>query len=188
MGSEDDARWGRLEGAAPPLGRRAPLVWWLAATSVAAVVVIAVVGGPGRLDDAQLGDQRNGFLIDVEDARRVSGLLLPGDPIGRRPVFVGFARAAPLASALEAIRGRLPPGFAAVLVVAEPGRAEGPLRSVEDPRGRIAATVGVDRPRDGGPPIGYAVVDGSALVRYATIDPSWPDQGFEIELITKAAG
>jgi len=182
-----DARWGRVEGARPPLPAWAPLAWWLASAVVLGVAIIAIVGGPGPLDDPDQGDQRPGFLIDADEARRVPGLALPGRPVGRRPVFVAFARRTPGRKAVRSILRRLPDGFAAVLVLPDDRAAGAQLPIVADPDRRIARAVGMDRPRDGGPPIGYAVIDQEARVRYATIDPTWPDQGFEVGLITKAA-
>lgn len=181
-----DAQWGRVEGARPPLPAWAPLAWWLASAVVLGVAIIAIVGGPGPLDDPDQGDQRPGFLIDADEARSVPGLELPGRPVGRRPVFVAFARRTPGREALRSILRRLPDGFAAVLVLPDGRAADAPLPIVSDPDRRIARTVGMDRPRDGGPAIGYAVIDKDARVRYATIDPTWPDQGFEVGLITKA--
>ncbi len=57
---------------------------------------------------------------------------------------------------------------------------------VIDRQRRIADVVGLPTPKDGGPPIGYAVIDGRARVRYATLDPRYAEHGFEIEIVTEA--
>jgi hypothetical protein len=41
-------------------------------------------------------------------------------------------------------------------------------------------------PVDGGPPVGYAVVDPSRQVRYATLDPQYLINAFEVDVITGA--
>lgn len=187
----NDAEWGRRRGAEPPLPARAPLMWWGAMAVVLTVVVVAVVGGPGPLDDPNPGKQRPGFLVDADDARVVRGLLLPGDPVGRRPVFLAFDRKVPRPDALRGLLRVVPDRFAAVLAVA-PGRAivapkQGRFIVVVDTGGRLARAVGLDRPKDGGPPIGYAVIDAGARVRYATLDPTWTEQGFEVAIVANAA-
>lgn len=39
-------------------------------------------------------------------------------------------------------------------------------------------------PNDGGQPVGYAIVDRSRQVRYATLDPAYLDHASEVELLT----
>ena len=58
---------------------------------------------------------------------------------------------------------------------------------VGDPTGALAAQFGLDRPRDGGAPVGYAVVDGRGDIRYRTLDPSVAAQLDEIDTILRAA-
>jgi hypothetical protein len=92
-----DARWGRLPGAEPPLQ------WWLPAAVAAAVavvlmlVVVLVVRPPGPLDDPDPADQRDGLLLD--------GPVLPPDvggvELGGRPVVVLFERDEPAGPAFE---------------------------------------------------------------------------------------
>ncbi len=45
------------------------------------------------------------------------------------------------------------------------------LAVLVDPEGRTAAAYGMRVPADGGPPVGYAVVDDRTMVRYRTLDP-----------------
>jgi hypothetical protein len=182
----DDARWGRIEQVRPPLPAWAPLAAWLAIAFVLSLVVIVLVGEPGPLDDPQQGDQRAGLLIDPEEARNVRELGLPGRPVGRRPVFLAFARRPPSPASLRSALDDLPTAFATFLVLPDTGAAPGPVPAVGDPDRRIAQAVGMAEPKDGGTPIGYAVVDDGGLVRYATIDPRWPDHGDEIGLIAEA--
>lgn len=188
-GSSPDAKWGRLPGARPPLGARGPLLWWLITSVLLTVVVLAVVGGPGPLDDPDPGEQRAGFLIDSDQGRSVAGLRLPGDPVGRRPVFPAFDRSLGRDGTIGRVLDDVPPEFAAVLVVPRlpgPGvRAAlaGRFRVQADPGGSVGRAVGMPQPKDGGPPIGYALIDDSARVRYATLDPTWIDHGDEIGVV-----
>ena len=60
------------------------------------------------------------------------------------------------------------------------------LEVIADPEGRVARELGLPRPKDGGSPIGYALVDRDARVRYATLDPSYTKHAAEIETIAGA--
>ena len=165
-----DADWGRLPGAEPPLR------WWVPATvaGVAALVltlvVVLVVRPPGPLDDPTAGDQRDGLLLD--------GPVLPsrvGDvAFGGRPVVVLFDREPPAGRAFEQWRATVADD--GVDLVVKVG-ADGDV---------LADQVGMPTPVDGGPPIGYAVVDPARTVRYATLDPVYEQNAFEVDVITGA--
>ena len=45
---------------------------------------------------------------------------------------------------------------------------------------------GMPVPRDGGPPVGYAIVDPARRVRYATLDPDYVRNAFEVGVIAGA--
>ncbi len=188
--TEEDRSWGRIGGACPPLGAAAPLLFWLAGAIVLALVVLGVIRAPGPLDDPSKGDQRPGFLFDVDDARRVAELELPGDPVGRVPVVVIFDRRISAPQRLQSFVGDVPDGVAVVLVVSEPvdeqARLPAGVGLVVRTGGRIANAVGMPVPRDGGPPVGYALVDHNARVRYATLDPAYLEHGFEVEIVAGA--
>lgn len=167
----DDAEWGRRQGAAPPLAWWWPAAVFAAAVAVLAVVVTLVVRGPGPLDDPSAADQRDGLLL--------SGPTLPeqvaGIRFGGRPVVVLFERTEPQGPAVERWK-RAVERSGADLVVLLPG-----------PRAReVAEAVGMPTPVDGGPAVGYAVVDPSRTVRYATLDPSYPRNAFEVGVIVGA--
>lgn len=187
--SEGTHGWGRVRGTRPPISPIAPLVWWLVTALVLAAVVLGVVGAPGPLDDPREADQRPGLLIDVAQAREVRGLELPGGPVGRRPVVIIFDRAPPKPDRLRTFVEQIPGSFAVVLVAArDRAAAARRVRSVGDPAGRIAEVVGMPQPGDGGPPVGYALIDREARVRYATLDPTYPEHGFEVEVVAGALG
>ncbi len=165
-----DAVWGRLPGAEPPLR------WWIpaAVAGLAAVVltlvVVLVVRAPGPLDDPTAGDQRDGLLLD--------GPVLPkqsdGVEFGGRPLVVLFDREEPTGPAFEQWRAAVADD--GVELVVKVGAAGDDL----------AQLIGMPKPVDGGRPIGYAVVDPARTVRYATLDPVYPQNAFEVDVITGA--
>ena len=70
-----------------------------------------------------------------------------------------------------------PQRLGAELVVAVAGAPQAAL---------LADAVDMPTPVDGGPPVGYAVVDPDRTVRYATLDPAYLDNAFELDVITGA--
>lgn len=187
MGNDRDGQWGRTSGARPPLAPVAPLVWWAVTAVIVVAVVVGVVGTPGPLDDPRRGDQRAGVLIGAGDARVVRGLGLPGSPVGRRAVVVIFDRRAPTDAQIRAFAADVPRSAAVILVLAEgKPQAAGNVQAVADARGGLAAALGMPRPRDGGPPVGYAVIDRGGRVRYATLDPTYLEHGFEVGIVARA--
>lgn len=167
----NDASWGRLPGAAPPLAWWWPgLVFVLAAVALA-VIVTLVVRGPGPLDDPAPADQRDGLLLDAPTLPPEVG----GVAFGARPIVLLFDRALPQGPAFDAWTGTVDQA-GADLVVLTPGERAA----------RLADAVGMPVPVDGGPPVGYAVVDRSRTVRYATLDPAYVINAFEVDVIVGA--
>ena len=165
-----DADWGRLPGAEPPLR------WWIpaAVAALAAVVltlvVVLVVRPPGPLDDPTAGDQRDGLLLEGP----VLPALVNGVELGGRPVVVLFDREQPGGPAFEQWRKAVADdGVDLVVKVGADGD-------------ELADRIGMPTPVDGGRPIGYAVVDPAGTVRYATLDPQYPQNAFEVDVITGA--
>lgn len=156
--------------------------------AVLTTVVLVGVPRPGPLDDPAQGEQRTGFLIDRDEARHVPVLALPGDPVGRVPVVVVFDRALPSRRQIARFLDGVPRGFAIVVVSADDRvSSNGPTFGVaQDPTGAIARAVGMPVPRDGGPPVGYALIDDRANVRYATLDPGYRAHGYELEIVAGA--
>ena len=165
-----DAAWGRLPGAEPPLR------WWLPAAAAAAValvltlVVVLVVRPPGPLDDPDPADQRNGLLL--------GGPVLPPDAgaldLGGRTVVILFERDQPAGPAFEKWKATVADdGVGLVVRIGAAGQ-------------ELARRVGMPTPVDGMRPVGYAVVDASRTVRYATLDPAYQKNAFEVDVITGA--
>ena len=75
------------------------------------------------------------------------------------------------------------------VVVASPAVVDGTSATpplVADPDGRLAAAFHLRAPRDGGSPIGYALVDRHALVRYVTLDPELTKSLPEVQMLIEA--
>lgn len=181
---DDDHAWGRTPGSRPPLAWWLPLALWVASAVVLTVVVATVIESPAARDDRDPAEQRAGFLISGPE---IASLGL-GLPLGERPVVLIFDRAVPPAERLRQFTQRVDTRASTVLVVPSANRSEAKVagvRVVTDPEGRIADRVGLREPVDGGFPVGYAVIDASGRVRYATLDPTYLDHPFEIEVITE---
>ena len=154
-------------------------------TALLAVVVLMVVHLPGPLDERTLVDQRNGLLRD--------GPVLPesvaGVALGGHPVVLLFLRTAPDAGDVQAFAAALPARARLRLVVQSPSGGDlgrQPVPVVRDPGQVLARAVDLPRPNDGGPGVGYAIIDSTRTVQYSTLDPSWPTNGFEAATIIGA--
>lgn len=168
----EDKTWGRLPGAEPPLRWWVPLAVFLIAAVALALLVFLVVRTPGPLDDPDPANQRDGLLLNEP-------LLAPelgGVAFGEEPVVLLFERTAPTGPGFAAWRDTVSDdGVALVVVLAgSPEAAE------------LAAAVDIPTPVDGGFPIGYAVIDTARVVRYATLDPMYELNAFEVDVITGA--
>lgn len=155
-----------------------PLHWWVPAGVAAAlmVVLIAVVAllvrPPGPLDDPHPGFQRDGLLRDgVELDADFEGVEL-----GQRTVILLFERTEPEGADWEQWQADVTED-GATLVVLTPN----------DPaHDQLVSMLPMPVPVDGGPPIGYAVVDSDRHVRYTTLDPQYLLNAFEVNVITGA--
>ncbi len=165
-----DAAWGRLPGAEPPLRWWVPVAVALVGAVVLALVVVLVVRPPGPRDDPAAADQRDGLLLE--------GPRLPpaadGVEFGGRPVVVLFERNEPSGPAFEQWRRTVSDEEVELVVRVSPQGGE------------LAGLIGMPTPVDGGPPVGYAVVDPARQVRYATLDPKYLLNAFEVDVITGA--
>lgn len=169
--------------------------WWLAA--VAAIVLtgaaFAIAASQRQGNDVpKLGEARQ-MLVPAADARRAMDV---GDdtpsrgfrtvvfflPNGKYPAFVASLRDwGPLADS----RADYPADIVAVFRH-EP---KGPSVTTPvggDPFGDIARAYGITPPRDGGPPVGYAIVDSQLRVRFAANDSDALDHLNQIAAILEA--
>lgn len=169
----------------PPLTSRTVMVAAVLMTALLAVVVLNVVHLPGPLDERTLADQRNGLLRNGPHLPAS----LAGVTFGEQPVVLLFLRSAPSAEDVRSFAKDLPARARLRLVLQSPspGQPEGQqTNDVLDPRQVLAQAVDLPRPNDGGPGVGYAIVDSTRTVQYSTLDPSWPTNGFEAATIVGA--
>lgn len=179
-----DDNWGRAPGQRPPLPSWAPLAWWAALAVALFIIVVALVPSPGPLDQPEPARQRDGLLLE--------GPLVPrtvaGIEFGSRPVVLLFDREPPDPQQLAVWLNEVPDRALVRLVLPEPGDSPddpGLVEVVVDPDGSLAAAVSLPTPVDGGPGIGYAVVDSRRQVRYSTLDPAYLVNAFELATILK---
>ncbi len=166
----EDAAWGRLPGAEPPLRTWVPAAVAAVVALVLTLVIVLVVRPPGPLDDPNPADQRDALLLDGPTLpAQVAGLRFGG-----RTVVVLFDRDEPAGPAFEAWKA----------VVADDG-VELVVR-VGAAGDELARLVSIATPVDGMGPVGYAVIDASRTVRYATLDPVYEMNAFEVDVITRA--
>jgi hypothetical protein len=109
-----------------------------------------------------------------------------GLDVGGRPVVLLFVRTPPAPEELGTWATSIPDVADAYVVLPQPTTAELPLPTVVDPLNEIADAVDMPQPVDGGRPVGYAVIDSERVVRYATLDPDYLTNAFEIETILGA--
>lgn len=170
--------------ALPP--RRTLVAVWLAAALGFGGLLALAGARRGPLDDADPAHQRPGFLDAFalpEPAPRLSA----GLPATGRPTVLFFERPGRLAELCDALASS-PLGEAAQLVVVVAGPKE-PCPGaavVADPGGELVRVYGLRRPAGGGPPVGYAVVDGRGRIRYRTLDPSMAYELAEVDTIVEA--
>lgn len=170
--------------------RRGQLVgiWLVAAVGLGAALLAARVGRD-PLDAHDLAYQRPGIL-DVHGEPFPAPPVTEGIPTAGMRTVVFFTRpplVAELTQALVERRG-LGARTQAVIVVAgaAPPSTVAGIPVVPDPAGQLAAAYRMDQPRDGGPPVGYAIVDSAGRVRYHTLDPSVADQLEEVATMVEA--
>lgn len=127
------------------------------------------------LDDPDLALERPGFL-DAHSEPFPAPPVAPGLPkYGERFIlfFVRQEQAGPLH---DALMKRTHPFDEVAMAIAYVGRKPDHQDLVapflDDNTGEIASSYRMPRPRDGGQPVGYAIVDRAGYVRYQTLDPT----------------
>lgn len=101
---------------------------------------------------------------------------MEGVRFGSQTVIVLFEREQPAGDPWDRWSSAVTADGAVLVVVTPDDPAHEPLS--EAVRMRV--------PVDGGPPVGYAVVDSGGQVRYATIDPQYLRNAFEVNVISGA--
>ncbi len=159
----------------------------MALVAVVGVLLIVAQLRVDPLDDVDPAYQRPG-LLDLGPLPTPAPVL-PGLSYADRPTLLVFERESrPPCAWLDA--PELDDVAIAVAIGAPDGasgHAECPgAESVEDPW-ELARQVGMRTPRDGGFPVGYAIVDADGLLRYRTLDPDMAQLLGEIGTMVDAA-
>ena len=166
-----------------------PLVaTWVGAAVGFSLLLALARAAEGPLDDPDQAWQRPGFL-DAGDLPTPAPAVVPEIPSPRRPTVVFFVRPHGLAELCHALAASALPAqavTAAVVVGSTSDRCAAVEAVVDDPDGAVADAYGVRRPRGGGLPVGYAVVDAAGAIRYRTLDPEVANQLDEVGTIVAA--
>jgi hypothetical protein len=174
--------WGRIPGRRPPLPTWAPLAWFVALAMVLTFVIVTLVRPPGPLDDPDPAYQRDGLLLNSP----VLPQQVAGIDFGGRAVVLLFVREVPPGDELAEWAAAVREQAHLRVVLPAPTNDDLPVPAVVDPLNRLARAVHMPEPIDGGRPVGYAVVDAVRVVRYATIDPDYLSNSFEVATIVGA--
>lgn len=163
--------------------QRLATLWVVVAVLFGTLLAVARSSESG-LDDPDPALQRIGLLdagrLPLPASRLTAELPRPG-----RRAVVFFVRPDGVAGLCRALVAGDLERADLVIVVSGPGRCGG-VPTIADGSGRLAAAYGLRRPRDGGPPVGYAIVDRRGQVRYRTLDPSGAAGLSEVETIVAA--
>lgn len=166
------------EHAGPPAAWQV-VSWGGALVMMLVVVVLAVHRPQGPLDQRDPARQRDGLA----EVRGEVGAEVDGVHFGGQVVELLFLRAPVKPAVLHAFAAQQP---GAVRLLAVLPFAPVPPGYLADPNGHLALAVKLPSPIDGGPGVGYAVVDAQRRVRYSTLDPDWRSNAFEPAVIAAA--
>lgn len=148
---------------------------WVVSVAVLGAGLLTVRAGASPLDDPDQARQRPGFT-DANPPRSVAPRLTGLGPAGSRGVvfFTRPERLPRLLTALTEADGSQLLSQAHVVIVEpvkRPDVARPGVTLLADPTGSASRLLFMRRPRDGGYPVGYAVVGPDGTVRYRTEDP-----------------
>lgn len=163
---------------------RSALTWSLAAAALGGGLLLAE-RSRGPLDDVDAAHQRDGLVVDLGPVDLSPHLA------ARTPAAVLFVRPGmveQLAGTLSAPDGPDLPG-AVRLLVAQPGPPPSErhdLHVIDDASGAVRRACRMRDTRDGGYPVGFAVVDAAGHLRYRTLDPGMTRRWFELRTMVRA--
>lgn len=168
-----------------PSRRRLAVTWLVAAAALVAITAWTRAEASG-LDDPDPARQRSGVVADAASAPVAPAVLrqrLPGGGV----VFFERGRRSGAGALCEALQGSTFGWRVVVVTTGEPPPACVSV-AVADVAARDAArAVRLPRPRDGGAPVGYVILDEAGRVRYATLDPGAAARLGEVRTMLRAA-
>ncbi|MGH9223901.1 MAG: hypothetical protein ACRD2W_09010 [Acidimicrobiales bacterium] len=159
--------------------------WLVAALGLGGLLLLAE-RARSPLDDPDPARQRPG-LLDLGALPAPAPQVTEQVPSLGRPAVIFFERPERLGRLCTALaRHRLARDAAAAIVVSGPGgRCADPV-VVVDPTRALQRRYGLPSPPDGGPAVGYAVVDAGGRIRYRTLDPTVAHNLAEVDTIVAA--
>jgi hypothetical protein len=149
------------------------ITWIVAAIFFGTLLSIAEISR-NPLDDPDFAYQRTGFLIAPHTVQAPK--IYTDLPRSGHKMVVFFTRSMKDMQLFHDLATQSDLSLMADLVLitsdgSKPTVTEG-LKYVEgDPKGKFAELFGMDKPIDGGPPVGYVVIDSEGYTRYRTLDP-----------------
>lgn len=167
-----------------PSRRRLAVTWLVAAGALVTVTVMTRAAVSG-LDDPDPARQRSGVVTGAASAPLAPAALRQRLPDGG---VVFFERGGRSGTLCRALRGSALEWRAVVVTTGEPPPACASVAIAGVAVSRDAArAVGLPRPRDGGAPVGYVILDAAGRVRYATLDPGAAERLGEVRSMLRAA-
>ena len=160
---------------------------WVVAVVFFGALLLLARAAQGPLDDSDPAFQRPGFL-DVGDLPEPAPAVRADIQLTGQATVVFFERSDRIGELCGALRHhRFDTDVQAVVVTPSEARTDDcPKRVVAVVDPTLADAFGVRQPRQGGPPVGYAVVDPQGRIRYRTIDPAVSSLLGEVDTIVGA--
>jgi hypothetical protein len=159
---------------------------------------LAVAVGLGAL--LGVSEYTRNPLHDPDQAQQRTGMLLPAQtypapsivevPPGGKRTLIFFTRSLKSQHLFHDLADQADLAQEADLVVvtadgSRPMITNGIKSFADDPDGTVAQAFGLNRPVDGGAPIGYVIVDSKGYIRYRTLDPGFMHHTQELRLMLR---
>ncbi len=167
--------------------RRALVAVWLAVAIGGGVLLAGTRATRSGLDHPDPARQRPGFL-DAGELPQPAPPLAGGLPRPGRATVVFFIRPGDVDRLCRALGGSSLARHAELVLAVSgsgPYQCDG-VATIDDVSMHLPGAYGLDRPRSGGEPLGYAIVDGAGRIRYRTLDPAVADNLAEVATIVRA--
>lgn len=168
-----------------PPSRRMLVAVWLSMLAMFGALLFAANASKSGLDDPDPALQRPGFL-DAGGLPQPARAITSAVPRKGRRAVVFFVRPGTVGSLCRALgKDQIMERADVVVVVSGPGLCRR-FATVNDRQTKLARDYRMRRPRAGGPPVGYAIVDSSRQIRYRTLDPGAAARLPEVDTILRA--
>lgn len=167
--------------------RRLIAIWLVAAVGFGTLLAIANAQS-GGLNDPDPAYERPGFL-DAGDLPIEAPMLTASIPQPGERTVVFFTRSDMEDELVEALLSSSLVNEAALAVVVAGAERADPAPGIEvirDHESEYASRIDMPRPRDGGPPVGYIVIDSEGRIRYRTLHPDVAGMLQEVDTILDA--